>query len=61
MKRFKKTFTGCSSIQNVLNETIDNRRRIIEQTNDSVSDSESCEIPTCGKNNFILSLNKPIK
>ena len=61
MKRFKKTFTGCSSIQNVLNETIDSRRRIIEQTNDSVSDSESCEIPTGGKNNFILSLNKPIK
>ena len=26
MKRFKKTFTGCSSIQNVLNETIDSRR-----------------------------------
>ncbi len=54
MKRFKKTFTGCSSIQNVLNETIDSRRRIIEQTNDSVSDSESCEIPTGGKRGFTL-------
>ena len=54
MKRFKRGFTGCSSIQNVLNETIDSRRRIIEQTNDSVSDSESCEIPTGGKRGFTL-------
>ena len=50
----KRDFTGCSSIQNVLNETVDSRRRIIEQTNDSVSDSESCEIPTGGKRGFTL-------
>ena len=50
----KRDFTGCSSIQNVLNETIDSRRRIIEQTNDSVSDSESCEIRTGGKKAFTL-------
>jgi len=30
-------------------ETVDSRRRIIEQTNGSVSDSEFCEIPTGGK------------
>ena len=29
-------------------ETVDSRRRIIEQTNGSVSDSEFCEIPTGG-------------
>ena len=50
----KRDFTGCSSIQNVLNETIDGRRRIIEYTNDSVSDSKSCEIPTGGKRAFTL-------
>ena len=30
-------------------QTVDDRRRIIELTNDSVSDSESNEIPTGGK------------
>ena len=47
-KKRKPCVKTKASVELAFAVTVRNRRRIIEQTNDSASDSEFCEIPTGG-------------